>query len=134
MIYDAFSQESYLPSMFQYIILKKEGMKSSLFFIMSSYFHGGGGPSGVGIEVEFPLVTLPVVLPAIVVPLTVWLSWIVVCASVDIAPKFIDATRPTTNIPTATIVTLNLRLFCMWCYMMQIIYLKITTRLNSDQC
>jgi hypothetical protein len=58
---------------------------------MSSYFHGGGGPSGVGIEVEFPLVILAVVLPAIVLPLTVWLPWIVVCASADIAPKFIDA-------------------------------------------
>ena len=101
---------------------------------MSSYFHGGGGPSGVGIEVEFPFVILAVVLPAIVLPLTVWLPWIVVCASVDITPKFIDASTPATNIPTATIVTLNLRLFCMWCYMMQIIYLKITTRLNSDQC
>jgi hypothetical protein len=35
-------------------------------------------------------------------------------------------------------VTLNLKLFCMWCYMMQIIYIKIATRLNShlnsDQC
>jgi hypothetical protein len=101
---------------------------------MSSYFHGGGGPSGVGIEVEFPFVTLPVVLPAIVLPLTVWLPWIVVCASVDIAPKFIDASTPATNIPTATIVTLNLRLFCMWCYMMQSIYLKITTRLIFVQC
>ena len=77
---------------------------------MSSYFHGGDGPSGVGIEVEFPLVILPVVLPAIVIPLAVWLPWIVVCASVDIAPKFIDATTPVTNIPTATIVTPNLRI------------------------
>src|ERR1700739_992888 len=103
---------------------------------MSSYFHHGGGPSGVGIEVEFPFVTLPVVLPAIVLPLTVWLPWIVVCASVDIA--FIDASTPGTNIPTSTIVTLNLRRFCMWCHMIQNIYLKITTRLNShlnsDQC
>ena len=57
---------------------------------MSSYFHGGDEPSGVGIEVEFPFVILAVVLPAIVLPLTVWLPWIVVCASVDIAPKFID--------------------------------------------
>ena len=56
---------------------------------MSSYFHGGGGPSGVGIEVEFPFVILAVVLPAIVLPLTVWLPWIVVCASADIVPKFI---------------------------------------------
>jgi hypothetical protein len=31
-------------------------------------------------------------------------------------------------------VTPNLKLFCMWCYMMQSIYLKITTRLNSDRC
>jgi hypothetical protein len=100
---------------------------------MSSYFHGGGGPSGVGIEVEFPFVILPVVLPAIVLPLIVWLPWDVVCASVDIAPKFIDASTPATNIPTATIVTLNLRLFCMWCYMMQCIYLKITTRLIFGQ-
>ena len=60
---------------------------------MSSYFHGGDGPSGVGIEVEFPLVILAVVLPAIVLPLTVWLPGIVVCASVDI-PKFIDARLP----------------------------------------
>ena len=65
--------------------------------MISSYFHGGDGPSGVGIEVEFPFVILPVVLPAIVVPLTVWLPWIVVCTSVDIAPKFIDTTRPTTK-------------------------------------
>lgn len=137
MIYDAFPQESYHPSTFQYIILKKSGWNQACFFsklqhlLMSSYFHHGGeGPSGVGIEVEFPFVTLPVVLPAIVVPLTVWLSWIVVCASADIAPKFIA----TTNIPTATIVTLNLKLFCMWCYMMQSIYLKITTWLNSDKC
>ncbi len=78
---------------------------------MSSYFHGGGGPSGVGIEVEFPFVILAVVLPAIVLPLTVWLPWIVVCASADIAPKFIDASTPATNIPTATIVTLNLNSF-----------------------
>jgi hypothetical protein len=28
--------------------------------------HGGDGPSGVGIEVEFPFVILAVVLPAIV--------------------------------------------------------------------
>jgi hypothetical protein len=101
---------------------------------MSSYFHGGDGPSGVGIVVEFAFVILAVVLPAIVVPLTVWLPWIVVCASVDITPKFIDASTPANNIPTATIVTLNLKLFCMWCYMMQSIYLKITARLNSDQC
>ena len=83
---------------------------------MSSYFHGGDRPSGVGIEVEFPFVILPVVLPAIVLPLTVWLPWIVVCASVDIAPKFIDATVPATNIPTAAIVTPNLKLFCLWGY------------------
>ncbi len=102
---------------------------------MSSYFHhGGDGPSGVGIEVEFPFVILPVVLPAIVLSLTVWLPWIVVCASVDITPKFIDASTPDTNIPTATILTLNLRLFCMWSYMMQSIYLKITTRPNSGRC
>jgi hypothetical protein len=92
---------------------------------MSSYFHGGDGPSGVGIEVEFPFVTLPVVLPAIVLPLTVWLPWIVVCASADIAPKFIDATKPTINIPTATIVTRNLDSL-MWSYTTQRIYLKIT--------
>jgi hypothetical protein len=101
---------------------------------MPSYFHGGGGPSGVGIEVEFPFVILAVVLPAIVLPLTVWLPWIVVCASADIAQKFIDASTPATNIPTATTVRANLKLFCMWCYMIQSIYLKITARLNSDQC
>ena len=100
---------------------------------MSSYFHGGGGPSGVGIEVEFPLVILPVMLPAIVLLLAVWLPWIVVCASADIAPNFIDPTTPATNIPTATTVTPNLKLFCMWCYVMQSIYLKITTRLISGQ-
>jgi hypothetical protein len=100
---------------------------------MSSYSHGGDGPSGVGIEVKFAFVILAVVLPAIVLLLTVWLPWIVVCASVDITAKFIDATTPATNIPTATIVTPNLKLFCMWCYMMQGIYLKITTRLISGQ-
>jgi hypothetical protein len=90
---------------------------------MSSYFHGGDGPSGVGIEVEFPFVILAVVLPVIVLLLlTVWLPWIVVCASADIAQKFIDASTPATNIPTATIMTPNLKLFCMWCYMMQSIY------------
>jgi len=71
---------------------------------MSRYFHGGDGPSGVGIEVELAFVILPVVLPAIDLPLTAWLPWIVVCASADIAPKFIDATTPATNIPTVTIV------------------------------
>ena len=83
--------------------------------MMSSYFHGGDGPSGIGIEVEFPFVILAVVLPAIILPLTVWLPWIVVCASVEIAPKFIDATTPAINNPTATIVTPNLKLF-MWSY------------------
>ena len=73
-------------------------------------FHGGDGPSGVGIVVEFPFVILAVVLPAIVLPLAVWLPWIAVCASADIAPKFIDATTPATNIPIATIVTPNLTL------------------------
>lgn len=68
---------------------------------MSSYLHGAGGPSGVGIEVEFLFVILLVVLPAIVLPLVVWLPCIVVCASADILPKFIDATTPATNIPTA---------------------------------
>jgi hypothetical protein len=48
----------------QYTTLKKDWMKSSLFFMMS--IHGGDGPSGVGIEVEFPFVILAVVLPAIV--------------------------------------------------------------------
>ena len=71
---------------------KKDWINQACFLLMSSYFHGGGGPSGVGIEVEFPFVILPVVLPAIVLPLTVWLPWIVVCASADIVPKFIDAT------------------------------------------
>jgi hypothetical protein len=81
---------------------------------MPSYFHGGDGPSGVGIEVEFPFVILPVVLPAIVLLLlAVWLPWIVVCASADVAPKFIDASTPTTNIPIATIITPNLKLFFM---------------------
>src|SRR5215469_1576613 len=109
-------------------------MRSSLFFNnIYCCFHGGDGPSGVGIEVEFPFVILAVVLPAIVLPLAVWLPWIAVCASADIAPKFIDATTPATNIPIATIVTPNLKLFCMWCYMMQSIYLKITTRLISGQ-
>src|SRR5215467_6197087 len=117
----------------QYTMLKKNWMKSSLFFMMSSYFHGGDGPSGVGIEVEFPFVILAVVLPAIVLSLAVWLPWIAVCASADIAPKFIDAATPATNIPIATIVTPNLKLFCIWCYMMQSIYLKITTRLISGQ-
>jgi hypothetical protein len=74
---------------------------------MSIYLYGAGGPSGVGIEVEFPFVILPVVLPAIVLPLVVWLPCIAVCASADIAPKFIDATTPATNIPTATIGTLE---------------------------
>ena len=91
---------------------------------MSSYFHGGGGPSGVGIEVEFPFVILPVVLPAIVLPLTVWLSWVVVCASADIVPKFIDATTPATNIPTVIIVTPNLKLFCMRCYTTKFLLLR----------
>jgi hypothetical protein len=36
------------------------------------------------------------------------LPWIVVCASADVAPNFIDAT----NILIATIVTPNLKLFC----------------------
>jgi len=72
---------------------------------MSNYFHGGDGPSGIGIEVELPLVILPVMLPAIVLLLAVWLPWIVVCASAGIAPKFIDASTPATNIPIATIVT-----------------------------
>ena len=85
---------------------------------MSSYFHGGDGPSGVGTEVEFPFVILPVMLLAIVLLLAVWLPWIIVCASADIAPKFINPITPATNIPIATIVTPNLKLFCMWCYLM----------------
>jgi hypothetical protein len=101
---------------------------------LSGYFHGGDGPSGVGIEVEFAFVILPVMLLAIVLLLAVWLPWIVVCASADIAPKLIDATTPATNVPIARIVTPNLKLFFMWCYMMQSIYLKITTRLISGQC
>ena len=47
---------------------------------MSSYLYGADGPSGVGIEVEFPFVILPVVgievyqlLPTTVLPLVVWL-------------------------------------------------------------
>ena len=119
----------------QYTILKKRLDEIKLVcLLMPSYFHGGDGPSGVGIVVEFPFVIFPVVLPAIVLLLAVWLPWIVVCASANIAPQFIDASTPATNIPTATIMTPNLKLFCMWCYMMQSIYLKITARLNSDQC
>jgi hypothetical protein len=97
---------------------------------MLNYFHGGAGPSGVGIEVEFPLVILPVMLPAIVLLLAVWLPWLV-CASAD--SKFIYASILATNIPIATIVTPNLKLFFMWCYMIRSIYLKITTRLISGQ-
>jgi hypothetical protein len=99
----------------QYTTLKKRLDEIKLVFIMSSYIHGGDGPSGVGMCVEFPFVILAVVLPAIVLPLTVWLPWIVVCVSADIAPKFIDASTPATNIPTATIVTPNLKLFFIWC-------------------
>ena len=99
---------------------------------MSSYVHGAGGPSGVGIEVEFRFVILPVVLPAIVLPLVVWLPWIVVCVSADILSKFIDATTPATNIPNATIVTPNLKFFFMWSYTTQSFYLKISTRLISE--
>ena len=43
----------------------------------------------------------------------------VVCATADIAPKFIDATTPATNIPTATIETPNLKLFFMLSYTTQ---------------
>jgi hypothetical protein len=71
MIYDAFSQQFCHSSTFQYTKLEKDWIKSSLFFIDVSYFHGGDGPSGVGIEVEFPFVILVVVFPAIVLPLTV---------------------------------------------------------------
>src|SRR5215469_12307704 len=98
-------------------------MKSSLFFNnVYCCFHGGDGPSGVGIEVEFPFVILPVMLPAIVLLLAVWLPWIIACASADIASKFIDATTPATNIPTATIVTPNFKLFFMWCYTTKLLF------------
>src|SRR5215469_16838365 len=98
-------------------------MRSSLFFNnIYCCFHGGDGPSGVGIEVEFPFVILAVVLPVIVLPLAVWLPWIVVCASADMAPKSIDASTPATNIPIATIVTPNLKLFFMWCYTTKLLF------------
>jgi hypothetical protein len=58
-----------------------------------------------------PVVLLPVVLPAIVVLLLVWLPGIVVCADADTVLKFITAT-PTTN-TTATIVTPKLKVFFM---------------------
>jgi hypothetical protein len=107
----------------QYTILKKRLDEIKLVcLLMPSYFHGGDGPSGVGIEVEFPFVILAVVLPAIVLPLAVWSPWIVVCASADIAPKFIDASTPATNIPIATIVTPNLKLFFMCCYTAKLLF------------
>jgi hypothetical protein len=115
MIYDGFPSNFAILQHVQYATLKKRLDKVEVSFIKTSIdvenLYGGGGPCGVGIEVEFPLVILPVMLPAIVL-LLAWLPWIVVCASADIAPKFIDASTPATNIPIATIVTPNL-LFCM---------------------
>ena len=84
------------------------------------------------LALKLNFVILPVVLPAIVLPLTVWLSWVVVCASADIAPKFIDATTPTTNIPTVIVVTPNSKLFCMWRYTTKFLF-NFTIALISGQ-
>jgi hypothetical protein len=86
--------------------------------------HGPGGPTGFGIEVEFPfillvallLVALPVALPAIVLPLVVWLLCIIVCACADILPKLIAASVPGANTPTANIVTANLNMLFILSY------------------
>lgn len=83
------------------------------------FLYGPGGPTGVGIEVEFPFVLLvmllPVALAAIVLPpLVVWLLFIVACASADRLAKFSAATAATTNTPTtAPIVKPNLNILFM---------------------
>jgi hypothetical protein len=55
----------------QYTILKKRLDEIKLVcLLMPSYFRGGDGPSGVGIEVEFPFVILAVVLPETIVTIS----------------------------------------------------------------
>jgi hypothetical protein len=82
--------------------------------------HGPGGPTGFGIEVEFPFILLVallvVALPAIVLPLVVWLLCIIVCACADTLPKLIAASVPGANTPTANIVTANLNILFILSY------------------
>jgi hypothetical protein len=85
--------------------------------VLSLFLYGAGGPTGVGVEVEFPLVLLVmlpfVTLPVIVLPLEVWLLCVVVCASADKLAKFTAAREATTNTPTAPIMKPSLNMSFM---------------------
>jgi hypothetical protein len=134
MIYDGFPNDFAILQHVQYATLQERLDKVKVCFIKTSIVISMEvmGPVVLVLRLNSPwsyyqLCYRPFLL------LAVWLPWIVVCASADVAPNFIDASTPSTNIPIATIVTPNLKLFCKWCYMMQSIYLKITTRLISGQ-